>query len=394
MSHISGYSETILTACILFLPAAALFTLPFMVYHYRKYGSIPVLRVLIVYSFILYMMCAFMLTVLPLPTAEQLESMSPRGVQLIPFSTYADALRNAGLELSTPGALSDIENWKRLLRSSGLFEILANIVMQVPLGIYLRYYFRRSWKQTLLIGLLVSLFYELTQLTGLWFFYPTSYRLCSVDDLFDNTLGCMIGYAITPLFSLLLPSREDIDRVSIARERRVTVMRRVCAAMVDWAVWCFAMVPVLYLRGTSSGSFFLIGANSFFAWAFIVMVLVQWLFRGRTLGKWLLRIRLVNSKNGSRPGFVSLIKRYFIIYLLAPLWLSVCAMLGLALAAMVISDSEFLRFAGIIGIFALVCANGYTVLHTLRKHNELPHSFLSGTRIVLTRKPKAKHSRA
>ena len=33
------------------------------------------------------------------------------------------------------------------------------------------------------IGFLVSLFYETTQFTGLWFLYPQAYRYATVDDL-------------------------------------------------------------------------------------------------------------------------------------------------------------------------------------------------------------------
>lgn len=389
MSQLSGYSDTILIACIMFLPVAALFTLPFMVYQYRKYGSIPILRVLIVYSFILYMMCAFLLTVLPLPSAEQLSGMTSRGIQFIPFSTYADALKNAGLDFGAPGSLSDIANWKAFLKSGGLFEILANIVMQIPLGIYLRYYFKLSLKQTLLCGFLVSLLYELTQLTGLWFIYSHSYRLCSVDDLFDNTLGCVIGYLITPLFALLLPNRDELDRISIARERRATVTRRVCAILVDWLFWAVVIVPVLFRYGNNSGRFFEIAVESYVLWAFVVMVLLQRLTNGLTIGKKLLRIKLVSARGG-KPGLRQLLIRYFAIYILAPLWLCVCAMMALALAAAVISDSEFLRFSGIIGLFILVCGNGYAFLHTLKKHGELPHSIWSGTRIVLTGKAQRK----
>lgn len=69
----SVYMRAILAAVMLFVPVAGVFTLPFMVTEYRKYGRIPVLRVLVVYSFILYMMCAFLLTVLPLPDFATVE---------------------------------------------------------------------------------------------------------------------------------------------------------------------------------------------------------------------------------------------------------------------------------------------------------------------------------
>ncbi|GAA0226871.1 hypothetical protein GCM10008921_09530 [Metaclostridioides mangenotii] len=64
----------------------------------------------------------------------------------------------------------------------------------MPLGISLRYFFKRNLKQTLIITFLVSLFFELTQLTGLYGIYIAPYRIFDVDDLMLNKLGGYIGY--------------------------------------------------------------------------------------------------------------------------------------------------------------------------------------------------------
>ena len=66
--------------------------------------------------------------------------------------------------------------------------------MLFPLGIYLRYYFRQGFLQTVRWGFLVSLSIELLQLSGLLFIYPRPYRLFDVDDLITNTLGAALGY--------------------------------------------------------------------------------------------------------------------------------------------------------------------------------------------------------
>lgn len=59
----------------------------------------------------------------------------------------------------------------------------------------------------------LSLFFELTQLTGLYFIYPRSYRLFDVNDLLHNTLGGVFGYLMTPIFTFLLPTRAEIDEI-------------------------------------------------------------------------------------------------------------------------------------------------------------------------------------
>ena len=58
--------------------------------------------------------------------------------------------------------------------------------MTMPFGVYLRYYFCYHWRKTLQLSFLLSLFFELTQLSGLYFVYPGSYRLFDVDDLIVN----------------------------------------------------------------------------------------------------------------------------------------------------------------------------------------------------------------
>ena len=80
-----------------------------------------------------------------------------------------------------------------------------------PLGFYLRYYFRRKALGTAVACFCVSLFFELTQLSGLYGIYPRPYRLFDVDDLLCNTLGGMLGYFITGIFLKILPDREKID---------------------------------------------------------------------------------------------------------------------------------------------------------------------------------------
>ena len=62
-----GYIRSIEMACLFFPFIAFLFTLPFVLYEYHKYGSINKFRTLILYSFILYLMVIYFLVILPLP---------------------------------------------------------------------------------------------------------------------------------------------------------------------------------------------------------------------------------------------------------------------------------------------------------------------------------------
>ena len=89
-----------------------------------------------------------------------------------------------------------------------------NIALLVPLGFYLRYYFRRRLFPSVLLALGVSLFFELTQLSGLYGIYPRAYRLFDVDDLICNTLGGFLGYVLTGPLMKVLPDRDGIDKRS------------------------------------------------------------------------------------------------------------------------------------------------------------------------------------
>ena len=61
------YLKPIISACYVFPILAVIFTIPYILYEYHKYGSILILRTGIVYTFIFYMLTSYFMTVLPLP---------------------------------------------------------------------------------------------------------------------------------------------------------------------------------------------------------------------------------------------------------------------------------------------------------------------------------------
>ena len=56
--------EALRQAAVIYPTIAILFTLPYLAWSYRRYGSVFSLRILIVYSFILYMLCVYCLVIL------------------------------------------------------------------------------------------------------------------------------------------------------------------------------------------------------------------------------------------------------------------------------------------------------------------------------------------
>ena len=78
--------------------------------------------------------------------------------------------------------------------SSAVTNVLGNLFLFVPLGILVPCLYKKmsSFSRTVLVGFLISLAIELTQLV-------TPGRVTDVDDLIVNTLGAAVGYFIYAL---------------------------------------------------------------------------------------------------------------------------------------------------------------------------------------------------
>lgn len=221
-----SYFISIKTALIVFPIIALLFTIPFILHQYHKYGSIHKFRVCIIYSFILYMMTIYFLVILPLPKIEDVVYQEGM-IRLVPFTFISDFLRESSLVITNPST------YLRALKEPCFYTVAFNILMTVPFGMYLRYYFKCNFKKTILYTFLLSLFFEVTQLTGLYYIYPYPYRFFDVDDLLINTLGGVLGYGLMGLFARFLPSREEIDNTSIEKGKTVSGLRRITLFFLD-----------------------------------------------------------------------------------------------------------------------------------------------------------------
>lgn len=267
-----SYLEAIKIAFLTFPFLAFLFTIPFILWQYHKYGSIHKLRVLIIYSFILYMICVYFLAIFPLPDRDSIDMSSPV-CQLIPFNFILDIIKES----------SQFKSLWLVLTDSSVYTVLFNILMFIPFGMYLRYYFKNNLKKTILFSFLFSLFLELTQLTGLYFIYPHPYRLFDVDDLIINTLGGIIGYFVMGIFMRFLPSRDNIDFSSLEEGKRVSGLRRITRFCLDLLLWLI-FTGVLYI---------IFDVNYVILISLIIYyVVIPTIYHGKTLGSNFLKMRL------------------------------------------------------------------------------------------------------
>ena len=143
-------------------------------------------RFLLVGSFLLYLCCVFALTFLPLPSMERATSLVYE-VELMPLHCLVDVAEKP---------------------VKGTMLILFNVLMTVPFGMFLRYYFGLDAKRVFLYSLALTTLIEFGQFSGLFFIFKGSYRLFEVDDLILNTLGGMLGYYLICKAENKLPERK------------------------------------------------------------------------------------------------------------------------------------------------------------------------------------------
>ena len=82
--------------------------------------------------------------------------------------------------------------------NGGIGEGVLNVLLFIPIGILLSLCFKKQpWWMVALVGLLFSVIIELLQLV-------LRKGFCEFDDVFHNTLGCIIGYGICRLVIIIV----------------------------------------------------------------------------------------------------------------------------------------------------------------------------------------------
>ena len=311
------YLETIKQAAISFPAIAVIFTIPYLIYNYKKYGSIMSLRLWIIYSFVLYMLITYCLIILPLPSPEKAQALRGHHMQLNPLNFIFDIIKNTKIDLNHPKSfLTIFNNW-------GFLTTIFNIFMTLPFGFYLRYYFQNSLKQVLIKSFLLSLFFEHTQLSGLYFIYQGNYRLFDVDDLITNTLGGLLGFLLADTLAKFLPTRAEIDQKSYDRSQKISLLRRFIAMFFDIA----ASIIFSFTIGTILVKFFNFN-NAIPISLFMVVLflsLIATITDGRTPGLFMTNIKIIINKEAKQKSSFNRFLHYFIRfavfilqYILAP----------------------------------------------------------------------------
>lgn len=306
-----GYIQIILSACLVFPFLAFLITLPYIIYNYNKYGSVLFIRTLLIYGFILYLLSAYFLVILPLPKIENVINLN-LGVQLTPFNFVTEIVRYSNFNITNPST------YLPFLKEPWVYQAIYNTLLTMPFAIFLRYYFNCKLRHTLFFTFLLSLFFEITQLTGLYFIYPNAYRLFDVDDLIVNTFGGFLGYIIAPLFIKLLPNKEELDQKSYIKGSKVSTTRRIITFLID-----IVFTLILFLGLFLLDKLFMFNL-SFYIYliisSFITFILISLFSGGKTIGGMITNISVAKVDSSKAKWYQILFRNILFTYIMLPIF--------------------------------------------------------------------------
>ena len=307
------FSYAIKTAIILFPLVALVFTIPYIIYQYHKYGSINSYRSLVVYSFLLYLMVAYFLVILPLPSIEKVSQMTTPSYNLIPFQFVSEILSLSSF------SVSDFATYFPTLKNPVVYESVFNIFLTVPFGVYLHYYFEFDFKKTVFYTFCLTLFFELTQLSGLYFIYPRGYRVFDVDDLLLNTFGGIIGYLLAFIPLKFLPNRQELDEESLEKGKEVGIGKRLVTFGIDLICYGIFLFGCIYFCHKHITFWKEASIIIFILWSLFYFVALPVILKGKTLGMKFFHLEFSSVK---KVTWYRIFSYYFwgvIFYILLPI---------------------------------------------------------------------------
>lgn len=327
----SPYVFPVQTAFFIFVLIAMFLLVPWLIYGYRKDGFFSWSRFGVSFSFIFYLLAAYCLVILPFPTTRNTCAQQAADTvyyNLVPFTFVKDIMKETPIVWSQPAS------YMGMIQGRAFLQVLFNVMLLMPLGVYIRYFWQKRsyWKQALLSGFGLSLFFEITQITGFYGFYDCPYRLFDVDDLLLNTSGTILGFFAAPILLALFPSRASIQAKSeqILEQNKVYPVPQLLALIIDGVVVVF-LSNLMSIFNWSNTNVIVSTLNTAIAMLFVFFFIPS-LRDGKTPGSALMRFRYVNRETGE-PSSASLFKRLLALY--AP-WI-------LVTVAQFITDYAFLN---------------------------------------------------
>ncbi|WP_078410419.1 VanZ family protein [Priestia abyssalis] len=302
------YTTPIITASIVFVFLAIALFVPWLIYTHHKYGYLTISTTIIAFSFIFYFLSALFLVLLPLPEVRDtcsMQSLDTKHYSLVPFTFIKNTFENSGIVFSQPGT------YALILKQPSFFQALFNFLLLLPFGVYLRYFFesKRYWKKAFIYGFALTLFYEITQVTGIYGIYNCPYRIFDVDDLLLNSVGSLVGFFAAPIFLSMFPSQKSVQAKSkqLIEKDETRPLTQLFAIMLDIFIinlsWSFTLGLI-----TTNGIYEFLYKSVLL---FVVLFVLPSIWNGNTPGTKFMRFRIA-SEGRMKQG---LLKRFIAIYL-------------------------------------------------------------------------------
>lgn len=363
---------------LLICPFIALIATFFVaIFEYRKNNIINVVRCTDFYLMICFFFGAYFVTMLPFPSLEIVAGLTTPYTQLIPFYWIYDFIANSGLVIS---------DWKTVIPSMGsgiMIGVICNIIMLFPTGYFMQRLYKLNRKKTILIGFLMSLLFEITQLTGLFSFYSRPYRIFDVDDLIQNTFGMVLGAELARVLNIYFIN----DNVKVRQGGEVSFRRRMKVDVIDQAVLNAIILCGVFFTKTNITYFRIHPFKSFpIYFAFIMfmnfcLAVVTYITNGKTLGMYFIGLRL-RSFNGERLKLLQCISRDLIygFYVNLPILIGWFILLS---RDRHISISIICTLLSAVSILLYVHFNLSMVLHIITHGEKLVYERISRTHLGL-----------
>ncbi len=253
-------------------------------------------KTIIMFSFIFYFLSALCLVLLPFPSTRDtcsLQSPDTVHTNLRLFQFVEDILKDSGVVLSNPST------WLAITKQQAFYQAFFNFLLLMPFGVYLRYFLqeRRYWKRAFIISFLLTLFYEITQRTGIYGIFNCAYRIFDVDDLLLNSVGALLGFFLAPIVWALFPSHEEVEAKAAEMEKKDIV--KPISILLALVIDLFIVQVILFIIGALTGysgtfEFLVVIALYMTIFGFIPSIM-----NGATVGMKIMRFTMVNKKGKS-----------------------------------------------------------------------------------------------
>ena len=366
------YYQSAIIRGIFLLPLIAM--IPLVPYYWKKRrrGVANPFRLLTFYSFILYALICWYFVVLPLPSEEWLAAIQPAKANMLPGSYFRELTEETGFDLMQSSTYTEA------IISGFALQYWFNILMLLPLGMYLRYIFRLDIRRTAVFSFLTTLLFEVTQLTAVFGLFSKPYRSFDVDDLILNFAGAMLGYALMGKCMPLAQKIESLTEQAYRKGSGLSFIRRTAALFIDANI-VYGFSKLLDMTGVCARLGVSLSPTVFVAEMFLYTALFSIFFGGCTPGKRLLHFS-VRHISGRYASALSLLARYALLYSL-PLLFCLLPQLAASLGMTVQAGILLSTIAHGLGLSAFIY---YSIVVWMFPARDYPWGTLSKTRAMRT----------